>query len=164
MNEAAVGVDPQLNVPYFDRAEIERVLLEVSNSNLRELSIEDLDAVGAGAVDEYLNAVSPIAIDPKSVDIVSAKLDDLPIIEVTPAQFFQNNYSGVIATKMFTVFNNEIYFTMTGGTAYFQVLANQILTDWQTIPDILPPGYDEKVIRETCDILEIADYVPVERI
>lgn len=164
MNEAFVAVDPQLNIPYFDRTEIERILLEVSNANLKELSIEDISAVGKDAIDEYTNAVSPIAINIKSIDVVSATYDGKPMVEVTPAAFFQNDYAGITTSAMFSVFGGNIYFVDTGASAVFQVLAYQSLADWQATPDLLPPAYDEKVIRETCEILELADYVPVERI
>lgn len=154
------GAPGTVDAPYNIRADVELLLLECSNAALRELSFDELQAVGAKAIVAKTGA-SPIALPDNAIDVLSGNIGGEPAVEVLPAIYFQT--LGSSRLTCYTFFSGNIYYTGVG-TGTFQIIVEPPLSEWQANNVILPPGYDEARITDVCQLLEAEDFLPVGRI
>lgn len=159
-SENTPSVNPQFDVPYFLRDDIEQTLLEVSNAKLRALGVSEIGSVGTLAVTP-ISGTSPLTMPVGAIGIISATIDSGPAVEVDPSRYYFMNTGP--HTKILTVAARQILFIGTSATV--NVLIEPDLAVWQSnpTPPLLPPGYDEPRIAEVCSILELEDFLPIGR-
>lgn len=159
-NVYPAGVPGTVDSPYYLKTDVENILWECSNAALRELTFDELQAVGTKAITPVSGA-SPITLPDNAIDVLSGNIGGAPADEVLPAIYFQLLQSS--RSTIYTFFGGKIYFNGTG-TGAFQIVSEPPLADWQANNIILPPGYDEARISDVCQLLEAEDFLPTGRI
>jgi hypothetical protein len=152
------GVPGTVDSPYYLRQDIENMLWEVSNAALRELTFDELQAVGLRAITSDAGA-SPLALPDNAIDVLSGNIGSQPAVEVLPSIFLQ----GSTRSTEYAFYGGNVNYVGTG-TGTFQIIVEPPLSDWQANNIILPPGYDETRISDVCQLLEAEDFLPVGRI
>ncbi len=155
-----IGVPSSPNVPYDLFSDVENLLLEVSNAMLRQLSFDEMMNVGTKAI-TTLTGASPLTVPNNAIGILSASVDGRASDEYVPATFLESQTSTRVCCYSFI--SGQIKF-IGGASGTFNIIIEPTLADWRANNVILPPAYDNKRINEVCNLLEIADYLPVGRL
>lgn len=153
------NLDGQLNVPYYDRTDVEACLYDVSLLMLRQLAVSSPDLLGPDAIVER-TVSSGNLLNQNIINCLSAKIDGVSAVEVTPAQWLQNKET---SSKIYSFFSGAVFFS--GGTiGVFEFIVEPPLFAWETNGIILPPGLDSRRVTMTAELLELQDYLPAGRI
>lgn len=157
---APVPVTGQTNVPYYDQADVEKLLYDVHLQLLREIPVEELEACGSKAVVTNLytnNGALPLAL----IDILGSKIQFLagdayaPCVELLPAEWFQNVNA---QSGTFSVFGGAVH--TAGNSIELVLLIEPPLSDFQADFPILPSGYDEEALTLTRQLCIFTDNLP----
>ncbi len=144
--------EAQNDVPFFNTADMEQILLEVSNASLRELRIDELQSVGQLTVVALTAAATSVDTPENFIGLISAKIGDRDASEVVPSRFFQLRDS---ISLVYCIFAGKIWFT--GANAEFIVMVEPDYDNWSLVQDMLPMSWDEQTIKESFDILWAID-------
>lgn len=167
--EILTGAIPgQLDIPYFTKDEVEDHLLIVSNDLLREVTEDELMAIGSDAVTALQGSTTfgifqcvPVPLD--VIAILSATINSEPAVEASASGFFQLAQvdSSLDSAYSFAEGRALFYGTSSDVIKLF-VVTEASLAAWQGSTGgkpILPPGYDLEAIDRTVARLQMIDYL-----
>lgn len=166
-NERAGVTGVALDIPYSLSTNIETILREVSNMKLREVPIEELEALGSNAMTQadYTNgAAFPLT----AIRVGGARIDGNPAVQVQPAAFYQNRYSAYSAigvsyqAAIYMFAYGKVFFN--GSVLTLSFVYEPTLADYQADKNILPAKYDQERIDLAHEVIEGTDYLPFGRL
>lgn len=166
-DELPIDIPGQIDIPYYNRGDVEAMLLEFTQQKLREIPESELDAVGSVAIARVTMASgATISLDKVKLLAVAVKIyagDSFfaPAVWNRPAQFRQ--IANVPATTpayiaAYTTYDGKFYYI--GSSARVTWLVEPTLATARTNAVILPPVYDEECIEWVVRQMQITNYIP----
>lgn len=156
----ALPIPGELDIPYFDKAELEDHMLIVAQNLLLEITEEELQSVGSDVIfttsgGGSLGGLWGLALDLTVINVISATIDGEPASEVTMEAFLQ--LYGNSDAAIYTFAEGRVYFN---GTSISLILITEpSLTALRIDAPIFPPGYDNEIVDRTVDRLMIIDFL-----
>lgn len=158
--------DGQVDLPYFKNLYVEYHLRTVGLELLREVPVDDLQAIGSEAVKEYsdfvttLGGMSFLPIPLGILRVVGCRIDGKPAVQTDIANFFQRLPGGSRTSNCFTFFGTCVFI---GTEINLTIVEEPSLDDFRTNAPILPSGKDMEWIDRTIKRMMIEDFEPPGR-
>ena len=157
----------ELDIPYFDKDELEDHLLIVCNDLLREVSEDDLMAIGSAALTTKSGSAvfrgsmfRSLDIPDDVVGVLAETIGGEPCVEAAPAGFFQ-------LIKVDSSLDSAYLFAEGKGLFYgdgsrslrMTFLLELDLQTWQSDVVILPPAFELEAIERCVARLHMIDFL-----
>lgn len=161
------GSSSESQTPYYDPDEAERALYRMSLLKLRQLPIEELDAVGPVAL-QTVTAANGATIPLKAYAVAGASIQStngdsfVPAEFVSPATYFQMTSVGVDVSAIYTFYGGQYQFK--GYRLKIVLRIEPALISFQTDDVVLPAEYNEAQIEGAVKLLYAQDFEPAGRI
>lgn len=157
----------ELDIPYFEKAELESHLLIVCNDLLREISPDDLMAVGGAAETAvsgsavYMGAMFRSLDKPaNAIGILAYTIGGEPCVEGAPTGFFQLVKVDSALDSAFLFAGDKVIFYGDGSRSLKMIFLLELpLATWQSDVPIFPPGYELEAIERCVTRLHTIDYL-----
>lgn len=161
-------VSAEIDVPYSELDTVERMLYRASLMMLREIDVNELEAIGSlGLVIQTgigpSSAVPPDAYAVASVAVQPAFTDPFVMTDSChPKVWFEQMTVDPVIGAFYSFVDRTIVFR--GNAANVTYRREPTLEEFRSDAAIFPPGYDEDRIDLTRKMLFITDFLPQARL
>lgn len=144
--------------PFYQRSVIERYLYEVSVQLLLEIPPTEIESLGTKAILAMAAAASGATVAANVINSISARIDNQPAKELSPAHYFQlNTPTSSIGPKAYCFMQGKLFHS--GTAADMVLLIEPTIADFQADLVSVPPQYDEERMARTLRILSSMDHM-----
>lgn len=166
-DELPIDIPGQIDIPYYNREDVEAMLLEFTQQKLRELSAAELDGVGSVAILRATIAsgttmsVDKVKILSAAIKIYAGDAFYATAVWQRPAQYRQiANIPATVPAYIaaYTTYDGKFFYI--GSDARVIWLLEPTLATARTDAVMLPPTYDQESIDWVVRQMQITNYMP----